>query len=222
VQLILASASPRRRELLELLGLPFSVRVAAVPEVPELGEAPAAVAARLARSKAEAVLAGMDPAPSHGASALVIACDTIVVHNGCVLGKPNHAAEAAAMLADLRGRSHTVISAVALLDTRPERRATEDIASTKVRMRRYSDAELAAYVTSGDPLDKAGAYAIQHAGFRPVARCMGCYANVMGLPLCHLVRRLRAWSIEPVQDVPGACQAHNARRCTVFSGILAA
>jgi hypothetical protein len=95
------------------------------------------------------------------------------------------------------------------------------VAETRLAMRTYTDAEMAAYVASGDPLDKAGAYAIQHPGFHPVAELQGCYANVMGLPLCHLTRALRAWNVEPPHDVPAACQDHTGRRCPVYATILA-
>jgi predicted house-cleaning NTP pyrophosphatase (Maf/HAM1 superfamily) len=87
-------------------------------------------------------------------------------------------------------------------------------------MRPYSDAEVAAYVASGDPLDKAGAYAIQNASFHPVAEYRGCYANVVGLPLCHLARSLRTWEIEPLAGLPVRCQAHTGQTCSVFQAIL--
>jgi predicted house-cleaning NTP pyrophosphatase (Maf/HAM1 superfamily) len=87
-------------------------------------------------------------------------------------------------------------------------------------MRAYTDAEIATYIASGDPIDKAGAYAIQHRGFRPAAKIQGCYANVIGLPLCHLTRHLRARGIEPKSDVPSACQTHNEHDCTIYESIL--
>lgn len=210
--LVLASQSPRRRELLALLGLPFDVVAADVVETPRPGELPAALVSRLSQEKARAATA----LPG----TVVIACDTIVALDGDVLGKPRDAAEATAMLLRLRGRPHTVYSAVTLLETSAGRMLT-DVAETTVVMRVYTDAELAAYVASGDPLDKAGAYAIQHAGFRPVAEVQGCYANVTGLPLCHLTHCLRAWGIEPARDVPAACQAHTGYRCAVYPTILA-
>ena len=217
VLLLLASASPRRRELLALLGLPFKVTVADVDEDPLTDESPATLAARLSQAKACAacsstgVLANMALA--------VIACDTIVALDGGILGKPRDAAEAIAMLRRLGGRSHDVYTAVTLLEPITGRTLT-DVARTQVAMRAYSDDEIAMYVASGDPLDKAGAYAIQHAGFHPVAELQGCYANVVGLPLCHLTRGLRTWKIEPLRHVPTACQAHTGRECKVYAGIL--
>ncbi|RLC81170.1 MAG: septum formation protein Maf [Chloroflexi bacterium] len=210
-RLLLASQSPRRRELLTLLGLPFGVTVADVVEAPQPGEPPYDLVARLSQDKAHAVAVPPD--------ALVIACDTVVALEGELLGKPRDAAEATAMLKRLRSRPHTVYSAITLLETTAGRALTQ-VAETQVVMRAYSDAEITAYVAGGDPMDKAGAYAIQHAGFHPVAELRGCYANVMGLPLCHLTRRLRDWEIEPPNDAPTACQAHIGRRCATYAAIL--
>ena len=123
------------------------------------------------------------------------------------------------MLRRLRGRSHAVYSAITLLDPAAGRALT-DVAETQVTMRAYTDAEMAAYVASGDPLDKAGAYAIQHPGFHPVAALQGCYANVVGFPLCHLIRCLRVWEITPATDVPSACQSHTGRRCQIVSSSI--
>jgi septum formation protein len=158
--------------------------------------------------------------PSAGRVDVIIACDTVVALDGEVLGKPCDASEAIEMLRRLRGRSHTVYSAVTLLEFATGRTST-DVAETRLVMRTYTDAEMATYVASGDPLDKAGAYAIQHPGFRPVARYQGCYANVVGLPLCHLTRCLRAFRIEPLHDVPAACQAYTGQICPVYATVLA-
>ncbi|MFQ6057512.1 MAG: Maf family protein [Anaerolineae bacterium] len=201
--LILASRSPRRRQLLTLLGLPFTVVTAEVDEGPLKGQDPATTARRLSRAKAQAVTALV-------AEGLVVAADTLVVLEGQILGKPADPAEATAMLRRLRGRRHLVLSGLTLLDARSGQEATELI-ETRVWMRPYSDEEIAVYVASGDPLDKAGAYAIQHAGFHPVARLRGCTANVMGLPLCRLDTMLRAFGVPlgttPVQGCrpPHAC-----------------
>jgi len=209
--LLLASQSPRRRELLTLLGLPFAVTVTNVVEDPLTGEPPAATVVRLSRAKAHAAPVRPD--------VVIIACDTVVALDGELLGKPRDATEATAMLRRLRARPHTVYSAITLLETATGRALTE-VAETQVTMRAYTDAAMTAYVASGDPLDKAGAYAIQHAGFHPVAELQGCYANVMGLPLCHLTHCLRAQGIEPPHDVPAACQAHTGHHCTVYATIL--
>ena len=209
--LLLASQSPRRRELLALLGLPFEVAVANVAEVPRTDESPAELVVRLGQAKAQAVVTHSDT--------VVIACDTVVALDGEILGKPRDATEATSMLHRLRGRSHTVYSGVTLLEPATGCALT-DVAGTRVTMRAYTDAEIAAYVASGDPLDKAGAYAVQHPGFHPVAALQGCYANVVGLPLCHLTRCLHAWGVEPPCDVSAACQSHTGHRCTVYATML--
>lgn len=184
--LVLASASPRRRELLATLGRPFTVQAADLDESLRPGEAPDAYGARLALAKAGAVAAGLG-----AAAATVVGADTLVVLEGAILGKPADEAEATAMLRRLRGRAHQVITALAVLDARSGRHLL-DCAWTRVQIRDYGEAELAAYVAGGDPLDKAGAYAIQHAGFRPVARLEGSETNVIGLPL-GLLAKLLGW-----------------------------
>jgi septum formation protein len=211
-RLLLASQSPRRRELLALLGLPFEADASNVDEASRSNESPAMLAARLSQAKARACSVG---------HAVIIACDTIVAHAGQVLGKPGDADEAAEMLHRLRGRPHSVYTAITLLDKGTGHSVTE-VAETQVTMRAYTDAEMAAYVASGDPMDKAGAYAIQHCGFHPVSEVQGCFANVIGLPLCHLTRHLRAWGIDPPQDVPSACQAYTGHCCAVYQSILSA
>jgi len=213
-RLLLGSQSPRRRELLKLLGLPFNVTTPDVTEAPRSDEPPHALAARLARAKARTVA---EDAPSAGE--IVIGCDTVVALEGQVLGKPSGAEEATRMLRRLRGRSHTVYSGLSLEEAGNGQNVTTTV-KTHVVMRDYTEEELAAYVASGDPLDKAGAYAIQHPGFHPVARIEGCYANVMGLPLCHLTQALRAWGVEPRADVPANCQHHNQTNCPFYDHIL--
>ncbi|MHB1130929.1 MAG: Maf family protein [Chloroflexota bacterium] len=190
--LVLASASPRRREILGALGLPFVVRAADVDETPTAGESPAATVCRLAVAKARAVT--LEPEER-----FVIAADTMVVLEGEVLGKPADPAEATTMLCRLRARPHEVISGVAVLDHAGGRLAA-DALTTRVWMRDYADAEIAAYVASGEPFDKAGAYAIQDPVFRPVARLEGCYLNVVGLPLCLLLSLL--WEAGASLDPP--------------------
>ena len=215
--LILASQSPRRRELLSLVGIPFEVTSSDVKEIPRAHETPVELVKRLSRAKAlDAQLNGQE----HG---LVIACDTIVaVDNRSamtdVLGKPQDAGEAMSMLRDLRGRSHVVYSAVTL--RHPGRKMATDLVSSYVTMRRYEEAEMEAYVATGDPLDKAGGYAIQHEGFDPVEAIEGCYASVMGLPLCHVASRLRHWGVDVPRDVPAACQAHTGHACRFYREII--
>ena len=182
--LILASASPRRRELLSALGVPFGVVAADVDETVLPGEGPGSAAARLAQAKADAV------ARLHG-SALVLGADTVVVLRKKILGKPRDAEDAAEMLHALRGREHTVVTGVALVTPDPSARRPAQTIATAVRMRPYNADEIAASIVAGTPFDKAGAYAIQDAEFAPVAGITGCYCNVVGLPLWHVYRIVR-------------------------------
>jgi len=211
--LVLASNSPRRRELLGLGGWEFAVRPADVDESPLPGEAPGDYVLRLARSKAAACAAGARPGE------VVLAADTTVAVDGDILGKPGDAAEAAGMLERLRGRKHQVYTGLAIL--RPaDGKLVTDLCVTDVPMRAYRDDEVQAYVASGDPLDKAGAYAIQHPGFHPVEKLTGCYASVMGLPLCHLVRSLDKLGIPPLLDVPAGCQSALNYPCPISAAVL--
>lgn len=211
--LILASNSPRRRQLLALGGWQFTVQPADVDESRLPGEAPAVYVLRLAESKARTVAAGA------GFETLVVASDTSVVDGEEILGKPADAAEAAAMLRQLRAREHFVFTSLAVLRVKDGLLRT-DLCRTRVPMRDYTDAEIDAYVQSGDPLDKAGAYAIQHAGFHPVDRLEGCFASVMGLPLCHLTRILTALGAPAPADVPAACQKSLEYHCPIHAAVL--
>ncbi|MEZ0397332.1 MAG: Maf family protein [Anaerolineales bacterium] len=211
--LILASASPRRRELLALGNWMFHPQPVDMDETARPGEAPADYVLRLAESKARLC------AEHAHAEQTIVAADTVVVLDGALLGKPADMAQAAEMLRRLRGRSHQVYTGLAVLRMSDGRLMT-DLCVTEVPMRAYSDEEMNAYIQSGDPLDKAGAYAIQHPTFRPVAEMRGCYASVMGLPLCHLVRTLRQLNISPNADVPANCQVHLRYQCPIFRQVL--
>jgi predicted house-cleaning NTP pyrophosphatase (Maf/HAM1 superfamily) len=127
--------------------------------------------------------------------------------------------EAAQMLRRLRGHTHQVYTGIAALRVRDGSLAT-DLCVTDVPMRNYSDEDIAAYILTGDPLDKAGAYAIQHPRFKPVESLTGCFAGVMGLPLCHLTRTLRKLGLSPSADVPANCQTHLDYQCPVSRAIL--
>ncbi len=213
--ILLASQSPRRRELIGLLGLPVQAAAAEVDETPLPGEAPTAYVRRLAEAKARALTDALTPSPSprgQGALRWIVGADTAVVDGSDILGKPADAAEAAAMLRRLRGRSHTVMTGVAVLDMATNRLQTA-VVRTLVHMRPLTDAEIAAYVASGDPMDKAGAYAIQNREFAPVERIEGCYANVVGLPLCALACLLRALGASPAGDTPARCTAALGYNC---------
>ncbi len=194
-------------------GWTFTLIPAAVDERPLPGEPPREYVLRLAEDKARTV-AGRAPQ-----DALVIAADTAVVDGADILGKPDDAQQAETMLRRLRGRSHQVYTALAVL------RLTDgvllsDLCQTEVPMRHYSDEEMAIYIASGDPFDKAGAYAIQHEEFRPVEHLSGCFANVMGLPLCHLTRTLKKLGDPPERDVPTACQAALQFNCRIYPQVL--
>lgn len=214
--LVLASSSPRRRELIALGGWEPVLRPVTVDETPHPGETAAALTRRLALAKAEAARRG---APD---GSLVIAADTIVAAGDDLLGKPEDAGQARAMLQRLRRRNHSVITTLAILG--PDgAEPLVDVCTTEVPMRDYGDDEIDRFVDSGEAGDKAGAYGIQDPGFHPVdvEALRGCYANVMGLPLCHVVRTLRRRGLEPERDVPTACRTHTGYDCPVFPQILA-
>jgi len=218
--IILASASPRRRELFGLLRLPFVVRSVDVDETPRSGESPQMLVARLSGTKAAVArsqLVQSDEVPgsrgdSRIAPTVVVAADTVVVLGEEILGKPADAAHAAQMLQRLRGGSHQVYSAVAVVEA-ASGRATIRLSTTDVWMRDYSDAEMEAYINSGDPLDKAGAYAIQHSGFRPVDHIEGCFTGVVGLPLECLVKGLADFEVVPPVDVAAVCRKWTGHDC---------
>lgn len=205
--LVLASGSPRRRELLARLGVPFVIVTADVAEDPQPDETPAAMAQRLSQDKARAVAARCP-------GALVLACDTVVALGDTIMGKPQDAPEAACMLRQLRGRRHQVLTAVTALNTL-DRKEFTTCSITDVWMRSYTDDEIAAYVATGDPLDKAGAYAIQHAGFHPVALLDGCYSGVMGFPLAHVVEALQAEGVTVPIAAHVACDGWRGQCCAL-------
>ena len=220
-RLVLASNSPRRRRLLALTGWTFSVAPAEVDESQLPGEAPGDYVLRLARGKARACLSWRlgQGAAQAAEDDLILAADTAVVDGEGILGKPKDKAEAAEMLVALRGHSHQVCTGIALLRMK-DRRLVTDLCVTEVPMRAYRDDEIANYVATGDPLDKAGAYAIQHPQFQPVEKLNGCYASVMGLPLCHLVRSLSRLEVTPAADVPANCQSALNYPCPISRAVL--
>jgi MAF protein len=209
--LVLASNSPRRRQLLALTGLPFLISAADVDESILENETPSDYVLRLAEQKARAIQADTGQ--------IVLGSDTTVVDGMDILGKPVDDAEAVAMLTRLRGRTHQVYTGVALL-RKSDGLILKDLCVTDVPMRDYSDEEIRAYVATGDPLDKAGAYAIQHPDFHPVASVHGCYTSVMGLPLCHVTRMLGELGIETRANVPEGCQQLLEYTCPVYEKIL--
>jgi septum formation protein len=211
-KLILASNSPRRREMLAWTGWEFAIQPAHADETPHPDEAPDAYVLRLAAVKAKGV------AQTCG-DGFVLAADTTVADGRELMGKPASAAEARRMLGQLRGRTHYVFTALGLFDLHRGSLSTA-LCTSPVKMREYSDEDIEAYIASGDPFDKAGAYAIQHTGFHPAENFDHCFANVMGLPLCTLARLSRACGFPPLQDIPSACQGNLSYTCSVYNSLL--
>ncbi len=200
--LVLASASPRRRELLLQAGFSFEVHPAHIPEEPLAGEDPLTYVKRLAQEKAQVVfreLAGANKNAEeeglNGKSSLtVLGADTTVTLDDAILGKPEDAADAARMLRLLSGRTHRVITGVALVTAQSVDVAAE---ATSVSFLTISNQEIAAYVATGEPMDKAGAYAIQGRAARWIPRIEGCYFNVVGLPLALVSTLLESRNLQP-------------------------
>ena len=211
--LLLASNSPRRKQLLALGNWKFNIVVSDVDESQLAGETPKEYVLRLAQAKALAVAKKADP------DNIIIGSDTAVINGDEILGKPKDEEDAGRMLKQLRGHTHQVYTGVAVHRIRDGKMLTE-VCITDVPMRAYSDDEIKAYVQTGDPLDKAGAYAIQHPNFQPVESMSGCYASVMGLPMCHVVRTLKKLDVHPGADVPMACQTLLDYQCPVSGAIL--
>jgi septum formation protein len=188
--LILASASPRRRELLTQAGFAFEVRPAHIPEDPLPDEDPVAYVTRLAREKAEAVYRDVGASNERASASpqVVLGADTTVTLDGYILEKPRDAADAARMLRLLSGRTHRVITGVAIVSAAGTRAASE---TTEVEFLPMTDEEIADYIATGEPMDKAGGYAIQGRAARWIPRIVGDYSNVVGLPLALVASMLR-------------------------------
>jgi nucleoside triphosphate pyrophosphatase len=228
---ILASSSPRRRELLGSLGIPFTIIKPDIDETQHPGEPPLVYVMRLSHQKAEAVAISQNAVGTGRALSVesntnvILAADTVVIlgadtlgvdEHGDILGKPVNDDDARDMLRRLRNRTHQVCTALTLLtpSTYTGRGAgggvLTRITTTHVTMRDYSDAEIDAYIATGDPFDKAGSYAIQHPVFKPVAKIDGCYTNVVGLPLCTLKSMLAEIGWPGIQAVE-ACDCVTIR-----------
>ena len=236
--LILASQSPRRRELLSFTGIGFDVASADIDESILPDESPAKYVLRLAEAKARAtsLAPSLRPyhtrrVPPHGEGTdsfpmrrkarmgVVIGSDTAVVDVEEILGKPRDAREAEIMLRQLRGRTHQVYTAIAIYSPEDGMLETE-LCISDVPMREYNDEEMDTYIQSGDPMDKAGGYAIQHAGFHPVENFSGCFASVMGLPICHTARALEKAGVAVSADMPQRCQSSLNYDCTISPAVL--
>ena len=190
MQLILASQSPRRKELLGLFHIPFTIRIADIDETMDPAKAPYDEVARVSLLKAKAVEAAAED--------VVIAADTIVVCDGKTLGKPHSEEEAAGMLRLLSGRDHQVMTGMTVLRGDTHRSITE---VTDIHFRALSENEIARYVASGEPMDKAGAYGIQGGAALFAEKMVGDYYNVMGLPVCRLWQLLSQIAPEIMEDI---------------------
>ena len=196
MRFILASQSPRRRELLTSIGLMFDVMPSDVPEVHQPGESPEEYVARLSRDKAEAIASKHD-------DAWIIAADTTVLLGDELLEKPADAADARRMLATIAGKTHIVYTGVTLQNAALGWRDTR-VAESEVRMLPLDERDIAWYVSTGEPLDKAGAYAVQGIGAMFIDSIHGSYTNVVGLPLALLFQMLRRAGVDPLAVVEGS------------------
>lgn len=225
-RIILASTSPRRRELLEILGIPFTIASPddntegeGIDETPLPGEAPTALVQRLSRLKAQTVVNALLSSSNQNSDpndlSIVIGADTMVVLEDKILGKPNGPAEAIQMLRLLRHQPHDVYSGLTVAYSSSNQHSWRYITRlhrSKVWMRPYTDQEIEVYVTGGSPLDKAGAYGIQDQTFAPVARLEGCFANVMGLPLGELATILNEIGVL-LREASSVCTQHTGVAC---------
>ncbi len=198
VILILASASPRRHELLSQAGLAFTVAAADINEDLLPNEAAAAYVQRLAEEKAQAIWNAHRSSDATENPLIVLGADTCVVCDGNILGKPTNTTDARRMLELLRGRTHAVLTGLAAVTAG---KTVRDVEITQVTFNQISDAEIAQYIASGEPLDKAGAYAIQGYAARWIPRIEGCYFNVVGLPIARTIALLaEAQTVSEVEE----------------------
>ncbi len=212
--LALASKSPRRREMLSWLGMPFESLDGSIDETPLQGEDPRGHALRVAEEKALAAARNLE------GNWTIISADTIVVDGGDILGKPVNPEDAARMLEQLSGRQHFVDTGLIIYNL-DDCNLSRALCQSNVRMRSLTSEEILDYVRSGDPLDKAGAYAIQNRDFNPVPEFSGCMANVMGLPLCHLLRELKDRKVLLKKNPPDICRAQLGYDCPIWEKVLA-
>lgn len=223
IEFILASQSPRRKELLQLLGLPFQIRVANVDEDSITTPDPATNVIQTARLKSNTIAQQLSKVVT-SPTRLILAADTTVAHQGEMLNKPADETAAYQMLTRLRNTQHEVHTGFVLLEPATGRE-WQGVSTAVVTMRPYSNAEIEAYIASGDPFDKAGGYAIQHPKFQPVAHLEGCYCNVMGLPVCELILALQQFvnldfSLNDKLDLTAVSQAHKIYPCPTLPKIV--
>jgi MAF protein len=217
VEFLLASQSPRRRELIQLLGYPVRPLAAHVDEDSITVLDPAVNVVETAVLKAHAIAQSF--VPTADVRTILIAADTTVAVDGVMLNKPVDAADARRMLRLLHGRDHEVHTGYVVRDMQSGAQVV-GVHTAVVTMRPYTDTEIADYVATSDPLDKAGAYAIQHPVFRPVSNLQGCYLGVMGLPLCNLVGALGQVGVDTAVGLTTLKQAHQQFPCPVFAQLF--
>ena len=209
----LASNSPRRREMLAWMDWDLEISPANIDESKRPKETAQEYVLRLAAEKAGYLISGA------GLDGVVIAADTIVVLDEEILGKPVDEREAYQMLSQLRAREHWVMTAIAVRFGSTGQ-VCQDICRTRVQMRNYTNEEIKQYIASGNPMDKAGAYAIQNTAFHPVVDFSGCFASVMGMPLCHLERTLQKLSIYKPNRLAIICQNHLKYSCSITDRVM--
>jgi septum formation protein len=211
-KVLLASNSARRRQLIKLTGWDVALTSADINETRKPNEPAQLYVLRLAREKADAI-------QSSDQVTLILAADTIVVDRETIYGKPASATDARDILWALRGHTHQVMTAIALVD-RKNQELIKDLCISNVPMRTYTVAEVDAYIMSGDPMDKAGAYGIQNKQFHPVKGFSGCFASVMGMPLCHLSRTAAKIGLTVDDKIPQRCQAALDYTCAIYKAVL--
>ncbi len=218
IRLILASRSPRRRELLRLINYPFTTMAADVDESSVIHPDPAVNVILTAQLKAKAISKQLNQ--KAGAEQIIIlAADTTVTLDNQMLGKPINEADAWQMLKALRNRTHQVHTGITLID-HTNGREISDVHTAEVTMRDYSNDEIEAYIATGDPMDKAGAYAIQDLTFRPVIRLYGCYMGVKGLSICQLIQNLDQLGMQNIANMQAIFNAHNQHHCLIYDKII--
>jgi septum formation protein len=210
----LASNSPRRKEMFTWINWDWGACAANIDESQLPFEHAQEYVVRLAAEKANNSIPGFQEED------VVVAADTIVVLDDTVLGKPINDEHAYEMLTSLRGRDHYVMTAIAVRRM-DHANLRQDLCKTKVHMRAYTDQEIARYIDSGDPRDKAGAYAIQNENFHPAIKFKGCYSSVMGMPLCHLERTIRGIPDYEPKDLALICQNHLKYTCPITTRVMA-
>ncbi len=214
LQFILASQSPRRRELLQLLGYPFKSIAANADEDSVDVSDPALNVQQTAVLKANIIIQKYQVTSQ--IREILIAADTTVAFNGQMLNKPQDETEAASMLTAMCNKKHEVYTGYVIRDLTNGQELV-GVSTAVVTMRHYSQQEIADYIATGDPMDKAGAYAIQHPQFNPVAKLDGCFLNVMGLPVCDLISALRQFNLHPNFANNALHDAHQNYACSTLN-----